>query len=195
MRVYYIVGLGNPGVEYERTRHNAGRIVVFCMQESGDFSSWEMNKKANALVAKGDDAVLLLPETYMNKSGLAVKQFVTSMKKAERLVVLYDDLDLPLGTMKLSFGRNSGGHKGVESIARHLKTKDFVRVRIGVSPLSARGVAKKPKGEQAVIDFLMRPFTKRESEILDGVSQRAQEAISVLMQEGRQKAMSVYNAK
>src|SRR3989344_5146668 len=121
-----IVGLGNPGKEYEKTRHNAGRMAVELLAKQHDFDDFTLNKKANALVSEGkigrEKAVLMLPETMMNLSGKAVMQFVKSVKAAKDLIVIRDDLDLPLGAIKMTFARGSGGHKGVESIMRAIKT-------------------------------------------------------------------------
>ncbi|TSC64108.1 MAG: peptidyl-tRNA hydrolase, PTH1 family [Parcubacteria group bacterium Gr01-1014_91] len=114
-----IVGLGNPGKEYEKTRHNAGRSAAELVAGDNEFDDFVFNKKANALVANGaiekENATLVLPETMMNASGKAVSAFIKSPKAAKNLLVIHDDLDLPLGTIKMVFARGSGGHKGVES--------------------------------------------------------------------------------
>src|SRR6185437_15078568 len=132
-----IVGLGNPGNEYEKTRHNAGRLAVEQIAKKEDFDDFELNKKAEALVTEGkigkEKVTLVLPETLMNKSGKSVTALVKSIKAAKNLVVIHDDLDLPLGTIKMVFARGSGGHKGVESIMRALRTEEFTRIRIGIS--------------------------------------------------------------
>src|SRR3990167_6957456 len=125
-----IVGLGNPGKEYEKTRHNAGRMAVQLLAKQEGPGEFVFNKKANASVAEGKigktKTTLVLPETYVNLSGKAVAHFVKSIKAAKELVVGRDDLDLPLGATKMTFARGSGGHKGVESIMRALKTDAFV---------------------------------------------------------------------
>ncbi|HQT82952.1 MAG TPA: aminoacyl-tRNA hydrolase, partial [Candidatus Paceibacterota bacterium] len=117
-----IVGLGNPGKEYEKTRHNAGRNAVELLAKQEGADEFVFNKTANALVAKGavggENATLVLPETMMNLSGKAVAAFVKSPKAAKNLLVIHDDLDVPLGTLKMVFARGSGGHKGVESVMR-----------------------------------------------------------------------------
>ena len=96
----------------------------------------------------------------MNKSGLAVKPIITSKKKAEALIVIHDDLDLPIGKFKISFNKSSGGHRGVESIIKAIKTEAFTRVRIGISPATPSGKLKKPKGEKDVGDFILGEFKK-----------------------------------
>ena len=108
----YIVGLGNPGKEYEKSRHNVGRMVVEAFCKKNDFSEWQENKKMLGLVSVGKigktKVEVLLPETFMNKSGTSVKKLVTSKKKAQDLVVVYDDMDMALGKMKVVFNRGSG---------------------------------------------------------------------------------------
>ena len=121
---FVVVGLGNMVKDYERTRHNAGRSAVSFIAKQEGLGGFIFNKTANALVAKGvvggEQATLIMPETMMNLSGEAVVHFVKSAKAAKNLIVIHDDLDLPLGTIKMVFGRGSGGHKGVESIMRAL---------------------------------------------------------------------------
>jgi peptidyl-tRNA hydrolase, PTH1 family len=128
-----IVGLGNPGAEFAGTRHNVGREIVESIARASECNAFEPDKKLSSLVSKGtvggEKATLLLPETYMNKSGKALAALAP---KPKNLIVIHDDVDLPLGTIKVSFGKNSGGHKGVESIMRAIKSKDFWRIRVGV---------------------------------------------------------------
>ena len=110
-----IIGLGNPGEQYKNTRHNVGFMVVDAFAKKNDFGEWNENKKAKARVARGmiDRTIVALvePDTFMNKSGSAVTPFVKSVKAAERMIVVYDDLDLPLGRMIVSFDRGSGGQE------------------------------------------------------------------------------------
>jgi len=130
---HIFVGLGNPGQEYEATRHNAGRILVENFGKAHD-AEWKEDKKLSAKVAKikvgKSQVVLILPETFMNNSGKAVKPLITSIKSAEKLMVVYDDLDLPFESAKISFNKSSGGHKGVESIIKAVKTEKSARMRI-----------------------------------------------------------------
>jgi PTH1 family peptidyl-tRNA hydrolase len=195
--MYVIVGLGNPGEEYEHTRHNAGRLVVERVRAAEKLPEWHPDGKLNALVSKGkvanENAILVLPETYMNKSGSSVKPLITSAKAAERLIVVHDELDMPLGTMKISFARSSGGHRGVESIIRALKTEKFVRVRVGVSPATPSGKLKKPQGEKKVVDFILKPFTPKEREALKKTERVAVDAIRAILAEGRERAMNRFN--
>jgi len=186
--MFLIVGLGNPGGEYENTRHNTGRMIVEAFRKKQEFSDWALDKKRKALVSSGKigkkDIMLLLPETFMNKSGLSLKNLVTSVKKAHDLIVVYDDLDLPLGKIKISFNRGSGGHKGIESVARTLKTKEFYRLRIGASPQTPSGKLKKPSGEKAVVDFILGKFSEAEVNEFKKVIKKTNEAIELMATEG-----------
>jgi PTH1 family peptidyl-tRNA hydrolase len=158
---------------------------------------WKFDKKANALITRGvigrTATILVLPETFMNKSGSAVARFVKNFKVAERLVVVYDDLDLPLGAMKISFDRGSGGHKGIESTIRSVKTTRFWRVRIGISPVTSSGTPKKPHGEKAVNDFILGTFTSQNLENVKKVFTRVSEALDCILSEGAVKAMNRFN--
>ncbi len=172
-----VVGLGNPGSEYENTRHNAGRIVV------------------NQVAKKLEDTKIkfITPDTFMNNSGKDVVKFVKSKKDLKDLVVIYDDIDLPLGKIKISFNRSSGGHNGLASIIKHVKSEEFLRIRIGITPSTPTGKTKKPKGEKAVLNFLLGEFKKPELEIIKKISKKVSEAIETIFTEGKEKAMSLYN--
>ena len=194
---WVITGLGNPGEKYESTRHNAGRMAVEHFARTMKLNGWHEDSKSKSLVASGlvgkTAVAVVLPNTFMNKSGSAVKRFVKSVKAAERLVVVYDDLDLPMGKFKLSFDRGSGGHKGLESIAIILKTKEFTRVRIGVSPSTADGALRKPEGEKVVINFILTKFRAHELEELKRVFKRVTDALGVIVTLGRERAMNEFN--
>lgn len=195
---YIIVGLGNPGEEYEGTRHNTGRIVLDYSREKFDFPEWEKIGKLNALVSEGkigkEKFMLIEPETFMNKSGASVKPVVTSAKKAENLIVIHDDLDLPVGRMKMSFNRGSGGHKGVESVAKAVKTEGFIRLRVGICPVTPAGKLKKPHGDKAVADHILGKFKPAEMEALKKISKKAAEVIEALAKDGREIATMVANS-
>src|SRR3989338_6450954 len=194
---WIIVGLGNPGGEYGTTRHNTGRIVLEHFRTAHDLSEWEEKKPWKALSSGGKagkaEVLLLEPETMMNNSGKSLVTLVKSKKQAEQLVVIYDDLDLPLGKWKFSFDRGSGGHKGIESIARTIKTKAFVRVRVGVSPVSLFGKMKKPHGEDAVVKFILGKFTNSELVELRKMSKEIYQALETLVRDGLDKAMGEFN--
>jgi len=194
---FIIVGLGNPGEEYLNTRHNTGFMVLDAFKKKMVFPNWVDSAKYTALISDGEvgkhTAKLLLPQTFMNKSGSSVKKVVSTKKAADKLVVVYDDLDLPLGKIKISFGRGSGGHKGVESITRGIGTKDFIRLRVGVSSVTPSGKIKKPKGEKAVMDFILKDFRKPEREKFEKVLKEAGVALEAIIVDGRAAAMNKFN--
>lgn len=204
---YIIAGLGNPGEEYKNTRHNVGRMVLEAFAKAHGAEDFATTKKVQALTTKVDlkkgrqqeSLLLMMPETFMNNSGKAIGPLVTTMgkvspKKAEKLIVIYDDFHIPLGSLKVSFNRSSGGHNGVESVIKSAKTEGFVRIRVGVSPTTAGGKIKVPHGDKEVEKFILGPFKSAEEAELKKVIKRAVEAIETIVFEGREKAMSVYNA-
>jgi len=195
---HVVVGLGNPGIEYQETRHNVGRMVVMFLAERWGTSDWRDDKKLHAKISQGavlkKHAVkLVLPDNYMNRSGGSVAPLIKNKKQAERLVVVHDDIDLGMGTLKVVFNRGSGGHRGVDSIQRSLKTKEYVRVRVGVIPVSPTGKLRKPKGENKVYDFILKRLTKREADEIEKVVRRAAEAVEAVILQGRAKASCEYN--
>jgi PTH1 family peptidyl-tRNA hydrolase len=172
-----LVGLGNPGEEYEKTRHNAGRILVQILEKKME------DKKIK----------FITPDTFMNNSGKAVKPFIKTKKDLENLIVIYDDIDLPLGKIKISFDKSSGGHNGLESIINQLKSREFVRIRVGIAPTTPTGKIRKPKGEQAVLKFLLGDFKKPELEKIKKLSKTISEVIEMIYGEGYPKSMSIFN--
>ena len=194
---YLIVGLGNPGAEYANTRHNTGRMVVEAFRKKNDFPEWTADKSLKALVSRGlwgkDKVILVQPDNFMNVSGKSVAPLVKNAKDAERTIVVYDDLDLPLGGMKISFNRSSGGHKGVESIIKALKTRGFARLRIGICPTTPTGKVKKPKGESALLDFIVGPFKKAELDEMKNVTKKGAEALAFILEDGREIATGKVN--
>ena len=194
-----IVGLGNPGKEYERTRHNAGRSAVELIAKQEGAGDFVFNKTSNALVAKGEvggeNATLVLPETMMNLSGKAVAAYVKSVKAAKSLLVIHDDLDLPLGTVKMVFGRGSGGHKGVESIMRAVKTKDFARIRIGISAAGKKNQAKKVHGEEKVIKMVIGKWKPSEEVVVKKVLKKVALAARLFAAEGIEAATMFANTR
>ncbi len=193
--MFLLVGLGNPGEKYARTRHNVGRIVLDAFMARNGFSEMKKSKHTSALHAQGElngvPAEVMYPETYMNRSGLSVKAAVEQHDlRPEHTIVVSDDIDLPVGSMRIAFGRGAGGHKGVQSIISHIKTKDFVRIRIVIAPVTFLGNMKKPA---AVERFVLMPFSRTELRKIQAVSARAGEAIETIISEGHVAAMNRYN--
>ncbi len=191
---YIIAGLGNPGQQYEGTRHNTGRMALMSLFDK----EFKFDKKINALVldvkiAK-EKIKLVAPETFMNNSGKAIAYLVKSKKVAEKLIVIYDDFNLPLGKIRISFNRSSGGHNGLESIIKAVKTEAFLRIRIGVAPENAKGNAKTPRGNDKIEKFILGKYKDDEMKVIKKVSKTVSEAVKTLIKEGKDKAMSIYNA-
>ena len=170
-----VVGLGNPGKEYENTRHNTGRIVVGILEK------------------KLEKIKFITPDTFMNNSGPAVAKALAGKKALKDLIIIYDDIDLPIGKIKISFNRSAGGHNGLASVIKAVKSEEFVRIRIGISPSTPKGIVRKPKGEKAVLNFLLGEFKKPELETLKKLSKKVGEAVEMVFTEGKDKAMSLYN--
>lgn len=193
-----IVGLGNPGSEYENTRHNAGRDLVLRLAKKFEFDDFEFDKKANALISSGKVGKtkinLVLPETFMNKSGNAISGFVKNKKQAKSLVVIHDDLDIALGKAKMSFNKSSGGHKGVESIMRNIKTEEFYRIRIGISKPGPKGSVKKPQGDDLINNFIVAPWKPAEFEEIKKVYKKIIEAIEILVTDSPERATGELNS-
>ncbi len=186
---HLIVGLGNPGGEYKNTRHNIGRDALFYFAKKNDFPEFSENKKLKSLISEGrlekHKTVLILPETYMNLSGDAVSAGAKYFKtKPENIFVIYDDIDLPFGTIKISFNKNSGGHKGVESVIKKLKTKEFYRIRVGINPT---------KKKKSASEIVLKKFTKKDELTLKKLKKTINEALLCAVLKGPQKAMQEFN--
>jgi PTH1 family peptidyl-tRNA hydrolase len=188
--VKLIVGLGNPGIEYQFTPHNLGFLVVDRI--ASEHKAEVRNRQCRALTARiqvGDEPVLLAkPETYMNLSGLSVRDLVAEyeVKPEADLIVIQDELDFPLGTLRLQTRRSSAGHNGIESIIGALGTQDFLRIRIGVAPEH-----KVEDGER----YLLSPFRKADLAVVDEMIDIAKEAVKVILTEGAAAAMNRFNRK
>ena len=209
---YIIVGLGNPGEEYVNTRHNMGRMMLDVFAKQNNFPEFAPDKNLKALISKGSlssgsnvkgkmSIALVLPETFMNKSGDTVKKIKDlkfkvvgkgkdKMTEVTNLAVVHDDLDIPFGSFKISFNKNSGGHRGVESIIKAVKTAGFVRIRVGISPVTPKGTVKKPHGEEVVNKFILAKFKPAELDELKKLSKKIAEALAAIVTDGREKAMS-----
>lgn len=173
-----VVGLGNPGIEYENTRHNTGRIMVGLVEK----------KLADKLKIK-----FITPDTFMNNSGRALVPLIKTKKDLKDLIVIYDDIDLPLGKIKISFNRSSGGHNGLASVIKALKSEEFLRIRVGISPRTPSGKIRKIKGEKAVLKFLLGEYKKSELETIKKLGKIVAEAVGCIFVESKEKAMSLYN--
>ena len=180
---WIIVGLGNPGGAYAKTRHNAGRIVIEVLRKKLDLPDWEYKKTYDALVSKGEiagqEVLLLQPETFMNDSGKSLLTLVKSKVDAEQLVVIHDDADLPIGSWRSARDRGAGGQKGVESIIATLKTRDFYRFRVGIAPDITPGGLRRPAGE-----YVLEKFTTDELATIKSRAIGITERIAFLIEHG-----------
>ena len=179
-QVIYIFSLGNPGKEYEKTRHNAGRIVCDEMKKLDFFKKIEeeLNRANQNSEIKYVTIKYFEPDTYMNESGKHIREKFLynkdeSKKFIKKLVIIYDDIDLPMGEVKLSYGRSSGGHNGVESVIRELGHRDFYRVRIGIGG--------KPYKEMLLQDYVLSKFKEEEVEVLKSLIGKVEEKIDELV--------------
>ena len=188
--VKLIVGLGNPGIEYQFTPHNLGFLAIDRI--AGNLGVEVRNRQCRALTARtviADHMVLLAkPETFMNLSGLAVRELLREYEATADadLIVIQDELDFPLGRLRIHRRRSSAGHNGVESILAALGTEDFLRIRIGVRP------------ERKVEDgaaYLLAPMRKKDLEVVDGMLDSVAEAVKVILKDGPDAAMNRFNRR
>jgi len=186
-----IIGLGNPGRKFQKTRHNIGFITIDNLQLTIDnFLNWKKEKKLQAEISKGKingkKVLLAKPQTFMNNSGQAVRKIVSRVKcQMSNVFVVHDDIDLPLGKIRISKGRGAAGHKGIESIIKELKTKDFIRFRIGIRPKSTISTIV-----ENVDRFVLQKFNREEEKIIKEIIKKTVEAIGLAIQEGIEKAQS-----
>jgi PTH1 family peptidyl-tRNA hydrolase len=185
-----VVGLGNPGSRYERTRHNAGFLVldVLAARAGGSFRApGALQRRADVLEARpaGVPAVLAKPRSFMNESGGAVVAVSRFYKiPVERIVVVHDDLDLPFGSLRLKRGGGDGGHNGLRSLTSALGSKEYVRVRFGIG---------RPPGRQDPADFVLREFGSVERRELGVQLERAADAVEAVLADGLEAAQNEYN--
>jgi peptidyl-tRNA hydrolase, PTH1 family len=188
--VKLIVGLGNPGDNYQSTPHNLGFLTIDRI--ANKIGVEVRNRQCRALTAKaviGSEAVLLAkPETFMNLSGISVRELVSKheVRAEEDLIVIQDELDFPLGTLRIHRKRSSAGHNGIESIINALGTQDFLRIRMGVAP--------DHKIEDGM-SYLLSPFRKAQLKVVDGMLDVAADAVKAILIEGAAAAMNRFNRK
>jgi PTH1 family peptidyl-tRNA hydrolase len=187
--LYLIVGLGNPGREYARTRHNAGFMALDRLAEQWK-AEWRSEKKFSTRLAcverDGKRILLCQPQTFMNASGEAVGAVMDFQKlSASRLLVAVDDADLPFGEIRLRPGGSSGGHHGLESVEQHLGTREYVRQRIGIG--------RDDPAARRISGYVLSPFRAAEREMLEKVLQKACEQIECWLAAGTAQAMNRFN--
>jgi PTH1 family peptidyl-tRNA hydrolase len=199
-----IIGLGNPGPKFQKTKHNIGFIVIDQFSRKKNFPNWEESKKNNCLYTKkemaGKEIELIKPLAFMNNSGRVVKSIVKKhYLKPENIVIAHDDIDLDLGKIKIVKNRGAAGHKGVQSIINELGTKNFIRIRIGIRPQIRMGAFAYPSGARraergcVVRMLVLQKFTKEEEKILKPAIEKTVKAIEFFLKEGLEKTMSEFN--
>lgn len=187
--MYIIVGLGNPDRQYQNTRHNIGFDVIDVIADKNNITVKE--RKHKALIGKGfvggQKAVLVKPQTYMNLSGESVREVIDFYKADEKseLIVVSDDISLDVGQIRIRKKGSAGGHNGLKNIILHLGHDEFQRVKMGVG--------QKPEGYD-LVDYVLGHFPKEEREIMDESAKRAADAIEVMIAEGADAAMNMYNS-
>lgn len=181
-----IIGLGNPGKKFEGTRHNAGFAAVDFFAEKSEFPEFILSKKFELMISEKDNIVLAKPQTFMNNSGVAVKKLTMNHKPiTNNFVVVHDDIDLPLGKIKVVKNRGAAGHKGIESVIKNIGNKNLVRFRIGIKPLKG-----KPKNTES---FVIKKFTEEEIKIARSTIETTAEALGFFIENGLEKTMTKYN--
>lgn len=194
--MFYIIALGNPGKEYDSTRHNVGWIIADSLRERYSLSEPVMSVKQLSRLSHGVVAgvpvTLIYPDTFMNHSGNAVARAVPKEER-DKIIVIYDDIALPIGQLKLSIGRGDGGHNGIRSITGMLGTKDFVRIRIGIAPTSFfTGKVKVVSGAE-LPRFVLGRFGKSERKELSALDSTVADALELIVTKGVTAAMNKYN--
>ena len=191
--MFLVIGLGNPGIEYQFTPHNAGFLAIDRIAD--DFGVQVVNRRCRAVTATirmaGRQVVLAKPETYMNLSGISVEALVHEFEAdPERdLVVIYDELALPLGSLRVRTGGSSGGHNGAKSINGGLRTEEWARIRIGVGPQPGELSGRRGK------DYLLTPMRKADLAELDPVLDKAAKAVEMIVSQNIKAAMNEFNGK
>ena len=185
---WLVVGLGNPGEQYENTRHNAGFRVIDELADRGDFPVQRLKFRAltNTAVIGGQGVLVMKPVTYMNLSGEAVGEAARFYKlPPDHVLVISDDVDLPLGKLRIRKGGSAGGHNGLKSIIQHLGTDQFPRLKVGVGG--------KPHPDYDMADWVLGKLQGEDKKAMDEAARRAAQAVECLLSQGMDKAMNQYN--
>ncbi len=196
--MFYIIGLGNPTPEYFNTRHNVGRLSV---EKMGDRVSGDSWKKDNILLSQIKKmyiskhlVVLLLPEVFMNQSGLITGVLKNKYQSdIENIIVIHDDVDLSFGSIKVSVGKGHAGNNGVKSIIKSLNNNNFTRVRIGIAPVDEQGKKIRPAGGGALEKFVLRPFSVSQQKKIPEILENVENILVDLVENGKYFVMNKYN--
>lgn len=187
--MYYIVGLGNPGIQYENTRHNAGFITIdyLARKYSIDVRKIKFKSLIGQGVISGHKVMLVKPQTYMNNSGEAIREIYKYFDfDHDKLIVIYDDIDIDFGSIRIRKKGSAGTHNGMKSIIYNLEFDDFPRIKVAVG--------KKPS-YMDLANFVLSGFSKQEAKIIEDEVKLASDAIEMILEEGIEKSMSIFNSK
>jgi PTH1 family peptidyl-tRNA hydrolase len=191
-----IVALGNPGKEYEHTRHNVAWIVLRALMNGAGLPEPHTSSAFSGEVSVGNlhgkEVRILFPTTFMNNSGSAVKKAL-ECEPLSSLIVIHDEVDLPLGTIRIAEGRGAGGHNGVKSIIESIGSKDFVRIRIGIARKNIFGMRVRPTGDK-LSDFVLGEFGTKEKGVLEEVGKKVMRAIELIYSKDVKTAMNEVNS-
>lgn len=188
-----IVGLGNPGEKYIGVRHNLGFMALDEFRRKGDWGDWGTEGKFKSEIVKKDEIILVRPQTYMNNSGMAVRLLADYYKiEPADVVIIHDELDLPLGKIKVRIGGAGAGHHGVESIIQELGTDKFIRVRLGIGNLKTKSAERKAVHVSAE-KFVLEPFMHSEKSQVKHMLKQAVKALQILLDKGLEKAQNQFN--
>lgn len=198
-----IIGLGNPGEKYEGTRHNIGFATLDHLlkkYESVENSVWDDNKKTKSFIKKldiGDFPVLLAkPQTFMNNSGMALSLLTQYFKvKPEEVIIIHDDLDLPLGKIQIRFGGGSAGHNGIESIIGALGTDKFSRIRMGIGHPRGKNPVDEVRNHDSVSSYVVSHFSEGEHKDVRTMIKHVQKNLELLLEHGIEEFMSKFNSR
>lgn len=185
--MWLIVGLGNPGNKYAKTRHNLGFMVIDSLSSEMNISL--KNKSKNFTYGKGcideHNLILTKPITFMNRSGIAVRDACNKFSRIENMIVIHDDIDLDIGKIRIKKNGSAGGHRGIESIIELTGTKDFLRLKIGIG----RSTRIPPE------DYVLRPFTKKEQSVIKNSIENAVDAVEMIINKGISHAQNEFHKK
>lgn len=187
--MWIVVGLGNPGRKYSQTRHNAGFMFIKRLAKEWKIKLKKINSllKAGEVMKSNERILIAMPQTYMNQSGLAVRKIMNESRSgSERFIVVYDDIDLPLGEIRIRKEGGAGTHKGMISVVQEIETTKFPRIRLGIG--------SQPSDEDAT-HYVLSSFEKREKILLEKSLGKAQEALEIILAGEIDKAMNIYNKR
>jgi len=189
-----IVGLGNPGAKYADVRHNLGfEVITDYVKHTFSNGNWEMNEKLKSEIFKYGDLIFAKPQTFMNNSGMAVKLMSSafSLQPAD-IIIIHDELDLPLGKIKVRLGGAAAGHHGVESIIKELGTDQFIRVRLGIGNTKTQSSEHK-KAHVSAERFVLEPFIHSEKGAVKHMIKQSIKALELILEKGLEKAQNQFN--